>query len=142
MAKAKLEYIWLDGYQPMQSLRSKTKIETDFSGKLEDCDIWAFDGSSTEQAPGGASDCQLKPVFICPDPERSLLGTPSYLVMCEVLSADGTPHPSNGRATIEDDDNDFWFGNAFVVAIESRDLDRCVIRLKPRVTKEDVGHTR
>ena len=30
--------------------------------------------------------------------------------MCEVLSADGTPHPSNGRATIEDDDNDFWFG--------------------------------
>ena len=30
--------------------------------------------------------------------------------MCEVLSADETPHPSNGRATIEDDDNDFWFG--------------------------------
>ena len=30
--------------------------------------------------------------------------------MCEVLNADGTPHPSNGRATIEDDDNDFWFG--------------------------------
>ena len=27
--------------------------------------------------------------------------------MCEVLNADGTPHPSNGRATIEDDDNDF-----------------------------------
>jgi glutamine synthetase len=23
---------------------------------------------------------------------------------------DGTPHPSNGRATIDDDDNDFWFG--------------------------------
>jgi glutamine synthetase len=30
--------------------------------------------------------------------------------MCEVLSPDGTAHPSNGRATIEDDDNDFWFG--------------------------------
>jgi glutamine synthetase len=30
--------------------------------------------------------------------------------MCEVLTADGTAHPSNGRATIEDDDNDFWFG--------------------------------
>jgi glutamine synthetase len=30
--------------------------------------------------------------------------------MCEVLNADGTPHPSNGRATIDDDDNDFWFG--------------------------------
>jgi glutamine synthetase len=30
--------------------------------------------------------------------------------MCEVLNPDGTPHVSNGRATIEDDDNDFWFG--------------------------------
>ena len=36
MSIAKLEYIWLDGYQPIQSLRSKTKIEKDFSGKLED----------------------------------------------------------------------------------------------------------
>ncbi|MFN3849904.1 MAG: glutamine synthetase beta-grasp domain-containing protein [Spirosomataceae bacterium] len=107
---AKLEYIWLDGYKPTQSLRSKTKIEKNFSGKLEDCDMWSFDGSSTEQAPGGSSDCQLKPVFICPDPDRSKLGTPAYLVMCEVLDANGNPHESNGRATIEDDDNDFWFG--------------------------------
>ncbi|MCL4161890.1 UNVERIFIED_CONTAM: hypothetical protein GTU68_032153 [Idotea baltica] len=30
--------------------------------------------------------------------------------MTEVLNADGTPHPTNGRATIQDDDNDFWFG--------------------------------
>ena len=29
MAKSKLEYIWLDGYQPTQTLRSKTKIEED-----------------------------------------------------------------------------------------------------------------
>ncbi|MFD2572644.1 glutamine synthetase beta-grasp domain-containing protein [Spirosoma soli] len=106
MAKSKLEYIWLDGYKPTQSLRSKTKIEGDFSGKLEDCPLWSFDGSSTEQAPGGSSDCLLKPVFICPDPQRKN----GYLVMCEVLNADGTAHESNGRATIEDDDNDFWFG--------------------------------
>ncbi len=106
MAKAKLEYIWLDGYKPTQSLRSKTKIEDNFSGKLEDCSNWSFDGSSTEQAPGGSSDCLLKPVFICPDPQRKN----GYLVMCEVLNADGTPHATNGRATIEDDDNDFWFG--------------------------------
>ena len=33
--KAKLEYIWLDGYQPTQSLRSKTKIVKNFSGKLD-----------------------------------------------------------------------------------------------------------
>ncbi len=106
MSAAKLEYIWLDGYKPTQSLRSKTKIEKDFSGKLEDCPMWSFDGSSTEQAPGGSSDCLLKPVFICPDPQRKN----GYLVMCEVLNADGTPHASNGRSLIEDDDNDFWFG--------------------------------
>jgi glutamine synthetase len=104
---AKLEYIWLDGYKPTQSLRSKTKVERDFSGKLEDCDMWSFDGSSTQQAEGGSSDCLLKPVYICPDPTRLGAG---FLVMCEVLNADGTPHESNGRATIEDEDNDFWFG--------------------------------
>jgi glutamine synthetase len=103
---AKLEYIWLDGYKPTQSLRSKTKIQKDFNGKLGDLSNWSFDGSSTEQAPGGSSDCLLKPVFVVPDPQRK----DGWLVMCEVLSADGTPHPSNGRALIEDDDNDFWFG--------------------------------
>jgi glutamine synthetase len=102
----KLEYIWLDGYKPTQSLRSKTKIVKEFSGKVEDLDNWSFDGSSTEQAPGGSSDCILKPVFVVPDPGRKS----AFLVMCEVLSADGQPHESNGRATIADDDNDFWFG--------------------------------
>jgi glutamine synthetase len=103
---AKLEYIWLDGYQPIQSLRSKTKIEKKFSGKLEDCPMWSFDGSSTEQAPGGSSDCLLKPVYLVRDPQRK----DGYLVMCEVLSSNGSRHPSNGRALIDDDDNDFWFG--------------------------------
>ena len=106
MAKSKLEYIWLDGYHPTQSLRSKTRIVEDFSGDVADAPIWSFDGSSTEQATGESSDCLLKPVAIFPDPGR----LNSYLVMTEVLNADGTPHVSNGRATIADDDDDFWFG--------------------------------
>jgi len=106
MAKCKLEYLWLDGYKPTQSLRSKTKIVSDFSGSVDDADMWSFDGSSTEQAPGGSSDCLLKPVYVCPDPQRKN----GFIVMCEVLNSDGTPHESNGRATIDDDDNDFWFG--------------------------------
>lgn len=105
MIKSKLEYIWLDGYHPTQNMRSKTKIENDFSGKLEDCPIWSFDGSSTKQAEGGSSDCLLKPVAIFPDPQR----INGYLIMTEVLNADGTPHESNARATIDDDD-EFWFG--------------------------------
>jgi glutamine synthetase len=30
--------------------------------------------------------------------------------MTEVLNADGSAHASNGRATIEEDDDDYWFG--------------------------------
>lgn len=104
--KSKLEYIWLDGYKPTQSLRSKTKIVDNFSGLLEDCEEWSFDGSSTGQAPGGSSDCILKPVFVCPDPAR----VAGFLIMCEVLDSHGKAHESNGRATIKDDDDDFWFG--------------------------------
>ncbi|MCB1167636.1 MAG: glutamine synthetase beta-grasp domain-containing protein, partial [Leptospiraceae bacterium] len=104
--KTKLEYIWLDGYKPTQTLRSKTMVRDNFGGKLEDCPMWVFDGSSTEQAEGRSSDCLLKPVFMVPDPDRKN----AFLVMTEVLNPDGTPHESNGRATIDDDDDDFWFG--------------------------------
>jgi glutamine synthetase len=48
----------------------------------------------------------LKPVFICADPGRKN----AFLVMAEVLNADHTPHPSNHRSTIKDDDEDYWFG--------------------------------
>jgi len=106
MSKSKLEYIWLDGYKPTQNLRSKTKVVEDFDGKLESCSMWAFDGSSTQQADGGSSDCLLKPVAIYPDPVRRN----GWLVMNEVLNSDGSAHESNGRATINDDDDDFWFG--------------------------------
>ena len=109
MSKIKLEYIWLDGYKPTQNMRSKTKVEEheNFKGTLEEIGNWSFDGSSTKQADGGSSDCVLKPVAIYPDPQREN----GYLVMSEVLYADGTPHVSNSRATIdEENDEDFWFG--------------------------------
>ena len=106
MNKSKLEYIWLDGYVPTANLRSKTKVIDDFSGKLSDVPLWGFDGRSTQQAVTGSSDCLLKPVAIFPDPGRKN----AYLVMNEVLNPDSSPHISNGRATIDDDDDDFWFG--------------------------------
>lgn len=106
MFPSKLEYIWLDGHKPTQKLRSKTKIVRDFSGKLEDCPLWNFDGSSTQQAVSNHSDCILKPVAIFPDPARKN----GFLVMNEVLNEDGSPHSSNARANIQDEDNDFWFG--------------------------------
>jgi glutamine synthetase len=66
----KAEYIWIDGTKPTALLRSKTKVLP--SGT--DPGIWGFDGSSTEQAPGHASDCVLRPVSVPADldspPER------------------------------------------------------------------------
>jgi len=102
------EYIWIDGTKPTALLRSKTQIIAD--GK--EPAIWGFDGSSTNQAPGKASDCVLNPVFICPDPIR---GGDDKLVMCEVLLTDMTPHPTNTRAACaavaeEFADQEPWFG--------------------------------
>ncbi len=104
--KSKLEYIWLDGTEPTQQLRGKSRVAENFSGKLEDCPVWNFDGSSTNQSAGGKSDLLLKPVFICPDPDRKN----AYVVLTEVLNPDGTPHETSGRAHIEEEDEDFWFG--------------------------------
>lgn len=107
MAKFKFEYIWLDGYQPEASLRSKTKVlEMDFfDGDIGSIPMWSFDGSSTKQAEGHSSDCLLKPVRAYVDHGRKN----AFLVIAEVLNADGTPHESNKRATFEDD-SEFWFG--------------------------------
>ena len=57
MPHYKLEYIWLDGYEPVPSLRGKTKDEFDDFPTLDEFPLWGFDGSSTEQAEGSDSDC-------------------------------------------------------------------------------------
>ena len=106
MTKYKLEYIWLDGYAPVPNLRGKTLIkEYDTFPGLDELPDWGFDGSSTLQADGSNSDCVLKPIRIFPDPARK----DGALVLCEVMNPDGTPHVSNKRATILDDDGT-WFG--------------------------------
>ncbi|MFE2428390.1 glutamine synthetase [Streptomyces sp. NPDC059373] len=89
----KAEYIWIDGTEPTAKLRSKTKIIADG----EEPGTWGFDGSSTNQAEGHASDRVLKPVATYKDPIR---GGDSILVMCEVFNIDGTPHESNTRALL------------------------------------------
>ncbi|SMF50177.1 glutamine synthetase beta-grasp domain-containing protein [Pseudobacteriovorax antillogorgiicola] len=109
------EYIWLDGRQPTQRLRSKTRIVNGLSSSpaVEDFPEWSFDGSSTYQSPGGNSDLLLRPVSYVDDPVR---GAGNYLVMCEVMNEDGSPHESNHRARLRETlekgaaDVDPWFG--------------------------------
>jgi len=103
------EYIWLDGNSPAQ-LRSKTKVLDDTD--VTEMPIWGFDGSSTKQAEGGASDCVLKPVMVTPDPIR---GGNNLLVFCEVLNVDMTPHASNTRRHCNEveaayQEQEPWFG--------------------------------
>ena len=102
------EYIWIDGTEPTAKLRSKTKILA--AGK--EPDIWGFDGSSTNQAPGDNSDVVLNPVFVCPDPIRK---GDNKLVLCETLLTDMTPHPTNTRVACaamaeKHAESDTWFG--------------------------------
>src|ERR1700723_4316904 len=107
MAKYKLEYIWLDGYEPVANLRGKTQIK-EFKSfpKLEELPMWGFDGSSTRQAEGKSSDCMLKPVAVYPDTTKKN----GAAVRCEGMLPDAkTPHPTNARAGILDDP-DAWFG--------------------------------
>ena len=72
MAKYKLEYLWLDGYEPVANLRGKTTLK-EFAKfpKLEELPWWNFDGSSTRQAEGRTSDCMLKPVAVYPDTTKT-----------------------------------------------------------------------
>ena len=51
------------------------------------------------QAEGTDSDCMLEPVYYIADPIR---GDDNILVMCEVMNADGTVHPSNTRAHLRE----------------------------------------
>ncbi|MBI4592155.1 glutamine synthetase beta-grasp domain-containing protein [Candidatus Uhrbacteria bacterium] len=97
MAKIQAEYIWLDGYKPTPSLRSKTKILDADEVARDGAPEWGFDGSSTQQAEGRSSDCLLTPVRIVPDPIR---GEGNILVLCEVMNPDGSPHASNARARL------------------------------------------
>ncbi|MCB0272703.1 MAG: glutamine synthetase beta-grasp domain-containing protein [Bdellovibrionales bacterium] len=110
------EYIWIDGAKPTQRLRSKTKIvqlgNTD-EPTIDQFPDWGFDGSSTYQAKGHSSDLVLRPVNYVHDPIR---GHGNYLVLCEVMNPDGSPHESNTRAKLRSTlekgaaKEDAWFG--------------------------------
>ena len=111
--KVKLEYVWIDGYKPEPNLRSKVKIVEYESikdavqvGKLP---VWNFDGSSTNQADTGNSDRLLNPVRIYTRNNFPLKNSTVY-VLCEVLNPDGTPHDTNKRAKLNEEQEDLWFG--------------------------------
>ena len=121
MSIIQAEYIWIDGTEPTPLLRSKTRMLA--AGLLEkvlgtiagvaELPHWGFDGSSTNQATGDDSDCQLFPVFACRDPLR---GGDNLLVLCEVVTHGGKPHATNTRRAAAEIEKrtksslDCWYG--------------------------------
>ncbi len=110
---SQVTYIWIDGAKPTQKLRSKARIlQLPAEVDIKDFPDWGFDGSSTYQAVGENSDLILRPARYVTDP---LLGEKNYLLLCEVLNPDGTPHVTNHRAKLvalnnEVTDQEPWFG--------------------------------
>jgi glutamine synthetase len=109
----KLEYVWigLNGFHNESwTMRSKLKIHqltADSVSLLATGDIsvlplWSFDGSSTGQATGDDSDCILSPVHAVTDAVRN--DGASVIVLCEVLNSDGTPHKTNHRRTLTENE--------------------------------------
>lgn len=92
-----LEYIWLGSDNVLRSKYKTIYIDT---YKKDNIDInqvpsWNYDGSSTGQAPGNASEITLVPAAIRPNPffERGV----SYLVLCSTYFRNGKPTESNNR---------------------------------------------
>jgi glutamine synthetase len=102
-------YIWIDA---KHNMRCKSRV-LDFHVKSpEECPIWNFDGSSTEQATGKNSDCWIKPRAVFKDPFRM---EPNVLVMCDVYNFDHTPGLNNFRNSCNQvmekaKDSKPWFG--------------------------------
>jgi len=123
--KCKLEYVWLDGYTPEPNLRSKIKI-VEYE-EIRNCLVlgnfpkWNFDGSSTKQAQTGSSDCILIPVR-----HYFYNHTNTIYVLCEVMNSDGTPHETNTRSKLIEEQEDLWFGFEQEYFIQDR-KNKCIL---------------
>jgi glutamine synthetase len=99
------EYIWIDGV----NLRSKIKVIKNES----DITKWNFDGSSTGQSETKNSDLILNPIDKISNPllPNNIDG---FIVLCEVLNQDGTPHETNFYTKLQENkfssDINTWFG--------------------------------
>jgi len=103
-----LEYVWLDGYSPVPNLRSKIKVKNNVEKAygMMDAPLWSFDGSSTKQAEGEASDCILVPVR----EYKSYDG--KKIVFCQVYDSANKAHITNKREALNElvnAEEDWWF---------------------------------
>lgn len=95
MKRTRIEYVWLDGTEPLPQLRSKARyLPQTYSFVVED---WNFDGGSTNQGSLSNSDRKLVCVRTYKDPFHE----DGLLALCEVHHHSGVPHETNTRAALQ-----------------------------------------
>jgi glutamine synthetase len=91
-----LEYIWLGFNYVLRSKYRTHFLQTNEQlTDIQQIPNWNYDGSSTGQAPGNASEINLVPVAFRPNPffEKDK----SFLVLCATYFKNGEPTPENTR---------------------------------------------
>jgi glutamine synthetase len=116
-----LEYFFVDHFG---RTRGKTMcLSEKFTGTVNELKIWTVDGSSTGQCDTFKSDLIIRPRFMCRDPFRT---ENDYLVLCDTLNSDMTPHPDNHFVSLDEvstkfQDHECWFGFEQEYVIMERD---------------------
>jgi len=91
MKRIRVEYVWLDGTEPLPQLRSKARyLDDHYSLVIED---WNFDGGSTNQGSLENSDRKLECVRTYKDP----FNKGGLIALCEVAYHSNVPHETNTR---------------------------------------------
>jgi len=91
-----LEYIWLGADNVLRSKYKTIYIYANtLLNSLEQIPRWNYDGSSTGQAPGNASEITLVPIALRPNPffEKGK----AFLVLCATYLRNGEPSIGNTR---------------------------------------------
>jgi|TARA_B110000967_G_C18809881_1_gene522990 glutamine synthetase len=104
-----VEYVWIGGEN---ELRSKSRVMNEEIFDISKLPIWNYDGSSTKQAEGHASEILLVPCAVFNDPFR---GCNHKIVMCETQKPDGTYLENSHRHWAKDlfdqaPNEEPWFG--------------------------------
>jgi len=91
-----LEYVWLGSNNVLRSKYKTIYIDANLQlNSLEQVPCWNYDGSSTGQAPGNASEITLVPVALRPNPffEKGK----AFLVLCATYLRNKKPSLGNTR---------------------------------------------
>jgi len=126
-SKIIVEYVWIGGEY---EIRSKTRVIDNINiNNVNDIPTWNYDGSSTKQAEGTASEIMIIPRALFNDPIR---GVPHKMVMCEAVKPNGDPVDTNNR---------HWANQIFEQALEEEPwfgLEQEYFMMHPR-TNQPLG---